>query len=236
MSRSKITIVTVVYNAVETLEATIASVLEQSYQYIEYIIIDGLSTDGTIEIINRYKNKLANYISEPDKGIYDAMNKALSLATGDWLLFLGADDILYNANTIENMVSVCIDKDNLYYGNVYLKQSKIIYNGKTNKWRLAYGNVSHQAIFYPKCFYKKYKYELKYPIFADHIYNIKLYANYARRFVYVNEIITIYNENGFSSTSNDKMYFTDINIIIGKCLGIGPRIYAQFRKSIAKFR
>ena len=96
----KITIITVSYNAAATIEQTISSVVHQDYPNIEYIIIDGGSTDGTIDIIKRYESYGIRWISEPDHGIYDAMNKGIRYATGDYLYFLGADDWLCNNEVI----------------------------------------------------------------------------------------------------------------------------------------
>ena len=92
----RISIITVVYNGASTLEQTILSVLKQTYSRIEYIIIDGGSKDGTVDIIKKYQDRIAYWVSEPDEGIYDAMNKGIRHASGDWIYFLGADDILYN--------------------------------------------------------------------------------------------------------------------------------------------
>ncbi len=88
----KISIITATYNSSKTLEKSIQSVLNQNYSNIEYIIIDGNSKDSTVSIIEKYQNHIAKWISEPDKGIYDAWNKGVSLATGDWIVFLGSDD------------------------------------------------------------------------------------------------------------------------------------------------
>jgi glycosyltransferase involved in cell wall biosynthesis len=95
----KISIITVVYNNVATIEDAINSVLLQTYNNIEYIIIDGGSNDGTLDILNKYKNRLSKLISEPDKGIYDAMNKGLKIATGEVVGILNSDDLL-NCSTI----------------------------------------------------------------------------------------------------------------------------------------
>jgi len=97
-------IITVTYNAVNTLEATIQSVISQTYHHVEYLIIDGASKDGTLAIINRYKDRIEKVVSEPDKGLYDAMNKGLALATGDYVCFLNAGDEFHEDDTLEKMV------------------------------------------------------------------------------------------------------------------------------------
>ena len=97
----KISVVTVCYNAADTIEKTILSVLNQTYHDIEYIIIDGGSTDGTVEIIRKYADKIAYWVSEPDKGIYDAMNKGIEVATGEWINFMNAGDRFYKSDVIK---------------------------------------------------------------------------------------------------------------------------------------
>ena len=99
-----LSVITVTYNAQDTLERTLKSVQEQSYSSVEHIIMDGKSKDHTIELIRRYKNPQIKCVSEPDKGIYDAMNKAAALATGDYLCFLNAGDTFYAADTVERMM------------------------------------------------------------------------------------------------------------------------------------
>ena len=94
----KFSIITVTYNAGKVLEDTIQSVITQTYKNVEYIIVDGKSTDGTMDIVNRYREHIHTIVSEPDKGLYDAMNKGIDLATGDYLCFLNAGDELNNAN------------------------------------------------------------------------------------------------------------------------------------------
>jgi len=101
----KVTVVTVTYNAEQYLEQTIKSVIEQDYSNIEYIIIDGGSTDRTLEIIKKYEKYLAYWVSEPDDGIFYAMNKGIEVATGDWINFLNAGDTYVNKNILSKVIS-----------------------------------------------------------------------------------------------------------------------------------
>lgn len=110
MQPPKFSIITITYNASQWLERTILSVLSQSYPAIEYIIIDGASTDGTVDIIRQYASGIATWVSEPDKGLYDAMNKGLKRATGDYVWFINAGDTLYTADTVQK-IAASLKKD-----------------------------------------------------------------------------------------------------------------------------
>ncbi|MCO4293126.1 glycosyltransferase [Solitalea sp. MAHUQ-68] len=136
----KVSIITVVYNNKETIDDTIKSILNQSYKNIEYIIIDGNSNDGTCEIIKSYGDKITKFISEPDKGIYDAMNKGLSLAIGDVIGILNADDFYVNNNVISKIVAAFDQThcDAVYSDLIYVDQfniSKQIRKWKTGKYK-----------------------------------------------------------------------------------------------------
>lgn len=100
----KFSVITVCYNAEATLEDTIQSVISQTYHHVEYIIVDGASKDRTLDIVNRYRDRIAVVVSEPDKGLYDAMNKGIRLATGDYLCFLNAGDSFHEDDTLQQMV------------------------------------------------------------------------------------------------------------------------------------
>lgn len=117
MMQGKISIITVCYNAIGGIEKTILSVLGQSYSNIEYIVIDGASTDGTVDIINKYADKIAYFVSEPDGGIYDAMNKGIRVATGEWINFLNAGDVFANGNTLKDTLSAETDGIDVIYGD-----------------------------------------------------------------------------------------------------------------------
>lgn len=100
----KFSVITVTYNAGAVLEDTIQSVISQTYRHVEYIIVDGASKDGTLAVIERYKERIARVVSEPDKGLYDAMNKSMRLATGDYLCFLNAGDSFHEDDILQQMV------------------------------------------------------------------------------------------------------------------------------------
>lgn len=116
-SNHKISVVTVCYNAVNDIEETMLSVLNQTYDNIEYIVIDGGSTDGTVDIIKKYSNRLAYWVSEPDKGIYDAMNKGIEVATGDYINFMNAGDYFCDVNTILKLSALINEDTDIIYGD-----------------------------------------------------------------------------------------------------------------------
>lgn len=192
----KISIGLVVYNGAEHIISVLDSIVRQPYKDIELIVVDGASNDGTQNILNEYAEHIFVLVSEPDKGIYDAMNKVCSLATGDWLIFLGCDDVLLEA--LGNITEQMSDPDAVYYGDVIFRSSGNIYGGKFSKYRLARQNFCHQAMFYPKAVYKKYSYSLDYKWMADYAYNIKL-VGAAVPFVYIQEVVSVFNDKGGSS-------------------------------------
>lgn len=167
IDKNMISIITVAYNAKDEIEKTIKSVLEQSYNNIEYIIIDGGSTDGTLEIIKKYEEKIDYWISEPDKGIYDAMNKGIRHAHGLWMNFLNAGDTYANNDVLVKMFSNNNDNTTLVYGDIFaIKENgeplyvKAIELKDKNSIKKGM-KVCHQAIFYHKKIMEDYDSNLK---------------------------------------------------------------------------
>lgn len=115
-----ISIITVVYKGVDLLSGTIESVIDQTYAHIEYIIVDGGSTDGTVAVIEKYQGQINQWVSEADKGLYDAMNKGLKMATGDFVWFMNAGDHLYAPDTVEKMIDQWQPDTDILYGEVML--------------------------------------------------------------------------------------------------------------------
>jgi glycosyltransferase involved in cell wall biosynthesis len=145
----KVSVVTVVFNAEKYLEATICSVLGQDYPHLEYIVIDGGSTDGTLDIVRKYADRISCWRSEKDQGIYDAMNKGLRLATGAWISFMNAGDAFHSADTLTKVFSVPNNGSTVIYGGVEIRYpdfKRIEQPGKPG--RLWQGmQFSHQSAF-----------------------------------------------------------------------------------------
>ena len=116
----KLSVVTIVYNDIQHIEKTILSVLGQSYSNIEYIIIDGGSNDGTIDLIKKYSDNISFWLSEPDNGLYDAMNKGIENVSGDFICFLNSGDLFYDNNTVENLLSNNDSNIDVFYGETII--------------------------------------------------------------------------------------------------------------------
>ncbi|MGZ8881416.1 MAG: glycosyltransferase family 2 protein [Methylosarcina sp.] len=140
-----ISIITVVYNGGAFIEQTIRSVMKQTYPNVEFIIIDGSSHDDTLEIISRYKNAINYWLSEPDKGIADAMNKGLSMATGDYVLFIHADDYLAENNSLDQAVGFLKNQDIVLFDILYGRSKKQLTPRGFNFWMNFKTGVYHQG-------------------------------------------------------------------------------------------
>lgn len=214
----KVSVVTVCYNAVEVIEKTILSVVNQTYNNLEYIIIDGMSTDGTVDIIKKYEDRITYWISEPDRGIYDAMNKGIKAATGMWINFMNAGDTFTANDILEKLYHVKLSSDIrvLYGDNIrqYNTGKRGYHKGHSIK-KIKYRLVGcHQSIFVSLINKDDLYFETKYEICADYnqIYNI--YLRYgAKAFLYVSFPIAVYDvDNGISSISKQKCQIEKLNI------------------------
>lgn len=225
-----ISIITVSYNAVNTIEETILSVINQNFEDYEYIIIDGGSTDGTKDIIEKYEDKISFWVSEPDKGIYDAMNKGVRYTEGEYIYFLGADDIFIDNLVLGKVNDFLINKSNVYYGNVIFKKRNKLYDGKFNLFKIVTRNISHQSIFYPKKVYDEFEYNTAYKIFADYDLNLKLFNHKLFQFEYMPLTIALFNDEGASGTNTlDINFEADRLIIIKRNFPYFVYLYRFFR-------
>jgi glycosyltransferase involved in cell wall biosynthesis len=216
----KISVLTVVRNCEATLGRAIESVVCQLGDDAEFVIVDGASTDGTIDIIKAYDDRLAHWVSEPDRGIYDAMNKALALARGEWVIFLGADDELKPC--LPAVARELVDPQTVYYGDVEIAASGAISGRKFNRYRLMQENICHQAIFYPRAVYRSKRYDTNIGMLADHQYNIELWGS-GTRFVHIDQVVSRFNDAGASSS--DSSYFEPVKMAAIRS-SFGPLYYA----------
>jgi len=232
MNGPLISVITVVYNAANKLEKTILSVTGQHYPNIEYIIIDGGSTDGTLDIIRKYQSKITYWESAPDNGVYDAMNKGVKKATGQWVYFLGAGDVLYSV--IDRVAERLVGPNTIYYGDVYREDTKTLYDGRFSPFKLAVSNICHQSIFYPESVFSKYAYDTRYKIQADHVLNMQCHGDKHYRFEYMPLTICIYEGDGYSATALDKPFFADKIKLVKNNFSLPVYLYALARRIIAR--
>lgn len=211
----RITVCIVVYNGRQHISDALASVTNQSYSDLELIVVDGGSTDGTLEVLKEYAGKISKLVSEPDGGIYDAMNKACAIANGNWLLFLGCDDTLLGS--LETIAQRLTNHSTVYYGNVVIRSTGRTYGGRFSRYRLMQSNICHQAIFYPRAIYKANSYTEKYRLLADYEYNLRLIGS-GVKFEYMNIDVAIFNAAG-ASTAGDPDFEADKLSIIRRNFG-----------------
>ena len=210
-----VSIITVCLNSEKTIEQTIQSVINQTYPNIEYIIIDGKSTDGTLDIIDKYKDKISIFVSERDKGIYDAMNKCLKLATGELIGIINSDD-WYEPDAVENIVNTFLEDRTaqIFYGdmNVYEKDKfRGIRYPSSLKELHTWMAIPHPSVFIANEVYKKYRFNSKYKIGADRDLMLKLYSkNYT--FKYINKIIANYRIGGYNDLNPSRRMIERITI------------------------
>ena len=204
-----VSIITTVLNGKKTIEDTINSILSQSFNNIEYIIVDGGSTDGTIEIVDKYKSKISKFISEKDKGIYDGMNKGIKLATGDIVGILNSDDVYASDDVIETVVKemegknadVCwgdlvyVAKDNSNRSIRHWKSSEF-QKGKFKKGWVP----PHPTFFVRKFVYEKYGYfNLSFPIAADYELMLRFLEKEGIKSCYIPRILVKMRTGGESN-------------------------------------
>lgn len=213
----KITVVTVCYNSASIIEETIMSVINQTYDEIEYIIVDGLSNDGTIDVINKYKDSISTFVSERDKGVYDAMNKSIELATGDWIIFMNAGDRfsrntlisdIFNNKNYSDKIAVIFGNPIIVYPNAkYIRNDKPTGNG--------YIAVNHQCAFTRRNTLIRYKFNTAFKIAADADF-FKKVQDGGDIFQYINTAIAEYEHYSGISSLNVISLNKELDIIYNR--------------------
>jgi glycosyltransferase involved in cell wall biosynthesis len=227
-----LSVITVVYNNVDHVERTLLSVINQTYPHIEYIVIDGASTDGTLQVIEKYKDRIAKLISEPDKGIYDAMNKGLTLATGDYVLFMNSGDEIYAHETVAHVFATA-DNADIYYGETEMINDKGESLGQRRHkapasftWRsFKYGmSVSHQAIYIKRALVEYY--DPQYQLSADIDWIIRA-AKKAKTIANVNQYVAKYLVGGMSKAKHRQSLQERFDIM-KRYYGLLPTVFNHF--------
>jgi len=196
-----ITIIIPTFRAAKTLRATLDSVLCQDFRDFEVLVMDGGSDDGTAAIVQQAADDRIRFVSERDKGVYDAMNKGITAARGAWLYFLGADDLLYGPGVLSALFGAGGNEDaDLLYGDVVSPSYKGRYDGPFDFAKLLSKNISHQAIFYRRSLFDRFAgYNLGYPGYADWDLNIRIFASASVRIRYIDAVIARFGPDGISS-------------------------------------
>lgn len=219
---NKVSVITICWNCVGEIERTIKSVLDQTYPNIEYIVIDGASTDGTLDVINRYKNDITIMVSEPDKGIYNAMNKGVRLATGRWCIFMNAGDKFVSDNVVFDMFATNHPKAStkVYYGN-----TTFAYEDRTKKSLKAvpvYPTIlrcqpyCHQSAFFNIEDKRQPFFDEQYKIASDYNTSLWYYSKFGKAaFEHRDVLVSEFAAFGGASTSeknNQKKYLEFLDI------------------------
>lgn len=237
----RVSIITVSFNSKDTIEDTIVSVLKQKYADIEYIVVDGGSADGTLDVINKYSQRISRFISKPDNGMYDAINKGIRLATGDIVALLHSDDMYATDHAVEDIVNsfrpgidsvyadlIYVDRDNLdkvvrYYDSSAFNVSKFAYG-----WMPA-----HPTCFFRKSVYDRYGlYKEDYRIAADFELLVRFYARFKVSHNYLHKVI-VKMRNGGLSTKNLKSNMILNNEILRACRENG--VQTNYLKIYSKY-
>lgn len=222
----KASIIIVTYNAARDLQNCLDSIKKQSYTPLEVIVVDGLSQDGTVDILKKNSDIITKWISEKDNGIYDAMNKALKMVTGDWVYFLGADDLLLP--DFSPMLNGLQEKNTIYYGSVLKGKEK--YLGYLSPYNQAKIGICHQSMIYPKRVFDKYNFDERYRISADHHLNMKCWADPDFKIQFADFVLADFNETGISSLTKDKLFESEKGRLMLKYFGFSIWIRFQFRE------
>lgn len=225
-----ISIIIATYNAEKYIEACLNSICEHTGVSIEVVVMDGGSTDQTLGILSKFKNSKLKWRSEADGGIYDALNKGVQIAGGKWIYFMGADDRLLPGFTA--LANKLDDEDTVYYGNSVpfyedgATDSYGLLTGPFNSYRLSKYCMNHQSILYPREAFNTYQYELKYKVYADYAFNIRLWGDktFKKKFYPID--IVSYNMGGFSAGNEDSLFNNEKSMLIRN--NMGPKVFLRY--------
>lgn len=224
--RPKVSIITVVFNAGYMLADFLENVAPYRSADVELVILDGNSTDDTLQLLQQHNTQIDYWRSEPDEGIYDAMNKAVQFAKGQWLYFMGVDDRLLPGFT--KMVNRLQQPDTIYYSKVIIWGE--ITGRPVKKYDLTKMVICHQSICYPASVFEHHRYNTGYKVSADHHLNMLIFADKRYQWAFVDELIGIYDTRGYSAVTKDIAFERDHDRILQRHLGWWTYIRYRFKK------
>jgi glycosyltransferase involved in cell wall biosynthesis len=241
----KFSIITVCKNSEKTIESTILSVLNQNYKDFEYIIIDGVSTDSTLDIIEKYRNKISKVICEPDNGLYDAMNKGIKFSKGEYLFFLNSDDTFLHDNILQLISNYTENQPDLIYGDLTVLDKKtgkfsIQKHNKFNKIYLIKNTPCQPATFYNRQAFEKYgDFDSNYKIVADHEWFLRIFRHHSGKITakYTGFPISIFNLGGISTSKEREAKITlERNDMLNKYFSASERkiceLFSKYLRSL----
>lgn len=198
-SKPKISVITVVFNGVSSIEETVSNVLDQSYENLEYIVIDGGSNDGTQDLIKKYQDKISLWISEPDRGIYDAMNKGIAKASGEYVIFMNCGDKFYDADTVKSFFIKNTNEDVIYGDTILNTEGNMQFCKAKQIEMIKYGMpFCHQSVFVKLKLMKDRKFSLNYKLASDYDFFLSLYCDNKFTFKKIDNLVSIYDNCGAS--------------------------------------
>lgn len=219
MDQKLISIVIPTYNCGQKFAASMESVLSQSKGLYEIVVVDGGSTDDTVNVIKGYGDKL-RFISEPDYSVYDGLNKGIGMASGKYLLFLGAGDRLKEGVLDHVAEKLPLDGPSFVYGDAYLVRHGIRVCGEFCLKEFMARNICQQSIFYERSIFQMLgRFDLKYLIYADWAFNMKCFADKRIRKVYLDLVVADFEGWGISDRQQDKVFLQDLPRLIRKHVG-----------------
>jgi len=231
-----ISIITVSYNAVATIEETILSVIQQEYSHIEYIVIDGGSTDGTLDIIRKYEDKIAYWVSEKDYGLYHAMDKGLERAKGDIIGMINADDYYYpNAlQTVINTYQPELYQTHIFVADIYYEDVLVHGWRENNRYRGAF--TPHPSMFVSNVIYERIGvYALNYKISSDYDFMYRAFNVYKIKPLYIKKPIAFFRGGGVASQNIFRSYTEEMLVKVTNGQKISTAFFIYLLKLLKYF-